>query len=53
MIFKDAITDPQLMELAKMINADTGFDILQYKERPLKRRLAVRLRACQLSTYPE
>ncbi|MBI5805201.1 protein-glutamate O-methyltransferase CheR [candidate division TA06 bacterium] len=53
MMFKDAITDPQLMELAKMINADTGFDILQYKERPLKRRLAVRLRACQLSTYPE
>jgi len=53
MMFKDAITDPQLMELAKMINAETGFDILQYKERPLKRRLAVRLRACQLSTYPE
>ncbi|MBI4727368.1 protein-glutamate O-methyltransferase CheR [candidate division TA06 bacterium] len=53
MIFKDAITDPQLMELAKMINADTGFDVLQYKERPLKRRLAVRLRACQLSTYQE
>ena len=53
MMFKDAITDPQLRELAKMINADTGFDILQYKERPLKRRLAVRLRACQLSTYPE
>jgi chemotaxis protein methyltransferase CheR len=53
MISKDAITDPQLMELAKQINADTGFDILQYKERPLKRRLAVRLRACQLSTYQE
>jgi len=53
MIFKDAITDPQLQELAKRINADTGFDILQYKERPLKRRLAVRLRACQLSTYQE
>jgi len=53
MIFKDAITDPQLLELAKMINADTGFDILQYKERPLKRRLAVRLRACQLNSYQE
>ncbi|MDO9067897.1 MAG: CheR family methyltransferase, partial [Deltaproteobacteria bacterium] len=53
MIFKDAINDPQLRELAKQINADTGFDILQYKERPLKRRLAVRLRACQLTTYQE
>lgn len=53
MTFKDAITDPQLRDLAKMISADTGFDILQYKERPLKRRLAVRLRACQLTTYQE
>jgi chemotaxis protein methyltransferase CheR len=53
MTVQDAITDPQLRELAKQINADTGFDILQYKERPLKRRLAVRLRACQLTTYPE
>ena len=53
MMFNDAITDPQLRELAKQINADTGFDILQYKERPLKRRLAVRLRACQINTYQE
>jgi chemotaxis protein methyltransferase CheR len=53
MISKDVITDPQLLDLAKKINADTGFDITQYKERPLKRRLAVRLRACQLSSYRE
>jgi chemotaxis protein methyltransferase CheR len=53
MISKDVITDPQLLDLAKKITADTGFDITQYKERPLKRRLAVRLRACQLSSYQE
>jgi chemotaxis protein methyltransferase CheR len=53
MISKDVITDPQLLDLANKISADTGFDITQYKERPLKRRLAVRLRACQLSSYQE
>lgn len=53
MIHKDNITDPELIELAKRISADTGFDILQYKERPLKRRLAVRLRANQLTTYSQ
>jgi chemotaxis protein methyltransferase CheR len=53
MISKDVITDPQLLDLARKISADTGFDITQYKERPLKRRLAVRLRACQLTSYQE
>jgi chemotaxis protein methyltransferase CheR len=53
MVSKDVITDPELIELARKISADTGFDILQYKERPLKRRLAVRLRANQLLTYAQ
>jgi chemotaxis protein methyltransferase CheR len=50
---KETITDPELLALADRILADTGFDIRQYKERPLKRRLAVRMRACQVPTYPE
>ncbi len=50
---RDTIGDPELLALADRIAADTGFDIRQYKERPLKRRLAVRMRACQLSTYRE
>ncbi|MCU0606528.1 MAG: protein-glutamate O-methyltransferase CheR [Candidatus Edwardsbacteria bacterium] len=48
---RDVIDDPELLALADRILADTGFDIRQYKERPLKRRLAVRMRACQLSSY--
>jgi chemotaxis protein methyltransferase CheR len=53
MTSKDFITDPELLDLAKKISSDTGFDITQYKERPLKRRLAVRLRASQLTSYHE
>jgi len=46
-------SDPELLALASKILADSGFDISQYKERPLKRRLAVRMRACQAETYEE
>ncbi|MDI6740041.1 MAG: protein-glutamate O-methyltransferase CheR [Candidatus Edwardsbacteria bacterium] len=53
MTSKENITDPELLALADRILADTGFDIRQYKERPLKRRLAVRLRACKLAAYAE
>lgn len=53
MIFRENITDPELLNLASRILEDTGFDIQQYKERPLKRRLAVRMRACRLSDYRE
>jgi len=49
----ETISDPQLLALADRILADTGFDIRQYKERPLKRRLAVRLRARKAATYLE
>ncbi len=50
---RENITDPELLSLADRILEDTGFDIRQYKERPLKRRLAVRLRNCKLQTYRE
>lgn len=53
MTSRETITDPELLALADRILADSGFDIRQYKERPLKRRLAVRMRACQLSTHAE
>ena len=53
MTSKENISDPQLLALADRILADTGFDIRQYKERPLKRRLAVRMRACKAATYAE
>lgn len=48
---RENITDPELLSLADRILEDTGFDIRQYKERPLKRRLAVRLRSCKLAGY--
>jgi chemotaxis protein methyltransferase CheR len=48
---RENITDPELLYLADRILEDTGFDIRQYKERPLKRRLAVRLRSCKLQSY--
>ena len=51
MTSRENISDPLLLALADRILADTGFDIRQYKERPLKRRLAVRLRACKAATY--
>lgn len=47
------LSDPELLALADRILADSGFDIRQYKERPLKRRLAVRMRACQVDNYEE
>jgi chemotaxis protein methyltransferase CheR len=47
------LTDPELLALADRILADSGFDIRQYKERPLKRRLAVRMRSCQVKSYEE
>jgi len=53
MISHENITDPELLALADRILEDTGFDVRQYKERPLKRRLAVRLRSCKLTTYTE
>lgn len=48
---RENITDPDLLALADRILEDTGFDIRQYKERPLKRRLAVRLRSCKIQNY--
>ena len=48
---REGISDPALLALAERLLADTGFDIRQYKERPLKRRLAVRLRACKAASY--
>lgn len=45
------LSDPELLALADKILKDSGFDIKQYKERPLKRRLAVRMRACQANSY--
>ncbi len=51
MTSRENITDPELLALADRILEDTGFDIRQYKERPLKRRLAVRLRSCKLLSY--
>jgi len=53
MLSPSNITDPELLALANKILADSGFDIRQYKERPLKRRLAVRMRSCQVSSYEE
>lgn len=53
MTTRETISEPELLALADRILADTGFDIRQYKERPLKRRLAVRMRACQLSSYAD
>lgn len=53
MIRRENVTDPELLVLADRILEDTGFDIRQYKERPLKRRLAVRLRSCKLQNYRE
>jgi chemotaxis protein methyltransferase CheR len=53
MLSQNNITDPELLALANKILADSGFDIRQYKERPLKRRLAVRMRACQAGSYEE
>jgi chemotaxis methyl-accepting protein methylase len=50
---RENITDPELLALADRILEDTGFDIRQYKDRPLKRRLAVRLRNCKLQSYRE
>lgn len=48
---RENITDPELLALADRILEDSGFDIRQYKERPLKRRLAVRLRSCKINSY--
>lgn len=53
MLSPSNINDPELLALANKILADSGFDIRQYKERPLKRRLAVRMRSCQVSSYQE
>jgi len=52
-ISREKVLDPELLHLAARIMEDTGFDIQQYKERPLKRRLAVRMRACRQSNYRE
>lgn len=53
MLSPSNLNDPELLALADRILADSGFDIRQYKERPLKRRLAVRMRICQVNTYQE
>ncbi len=53
MLSPSNLGDPELLALANKILADSGFDIRQYKERPLKRRLAVRMRSCQVSSYEE
>ncbi len=50
---RENIADPELLFLADRILEDTGFDIRQYKERPLKRRLAVRMRSCRVADYRE
>jgi len=46
-------TDPGFAALAGRIASRSGLDIGAYKERCLRRRIAVRLRACGVHTYAE
>ena len=45
------VDDPGFSLLAERIAGRTGLDVGAYKERCLRRRIAVRMRACGVTTY--